>query len=49
MELLTRPDVLACRRRKGITTPVRVINGEVGRDELQAGNEDDRDGQHDGR
>lgn len=43
----TRSDVLACRRREGIPTPVWVIDGEVGRDELQTGKQDDRDGQHD--
>lgn len=40
---------MACRRREGITTPVWVIDGEMGRDELQTGKEDDGNGQHDGR
>lgn len=47
--LLTRSVILACRRREGITTPVWVIDGEMGRDELQTGKEDDGNGQHDGR
>lgn len=47
--LLTRSGILACRRREGITTPVWVIDGEMGRDELQTGKEDDGNGQHDGR
>lgn len=46
---LTRSIILACRRREGITAPVWVIDGEMGRDELQTGKKDDGNGQHDGR
>lgn len=45
---LTRSVILACRRREGISTPVWVIDGEMGRDELQTGKEDDGNGHHDG-
>lgn len=46
---LTRPVILARRRCEGITTPIWVIDCKMGRDELQAGNEDDGNGQHDER
>lgn len=44
---LTRSIILARRRREGITAPVWVIDGEMGRDELQIGKDDDGNGQHD--